>query len=85
MIKRKAEDCVDCWVRREIPSSQSDLTNTAAIGNGVTTPALPKAEPTPVEVARQPNIPHTADVAALEDTLQGRFWLLLERVGYEVW
>lgn len=85
MVKRKAEECLDCWIERRTPDSQDDRTSTLAIEGGVPTPIVPTAEQGPVEASSQPNTPHTADMADLADTSLSHFWLLLERARYEVW
>ena len=85
MVKRKAEECLDCWIERGAPDSQDDCTSTLAIEGGVPTLIVPTAEQGPVEASSQPSTPHTTDVADLADTSLRRFWLLLERAGYEVW
>ena len=84
MVKRKAPDIVDDWLREGELAAAAMQVNIEAIPKAVTPLPLPTVEPNTVQVAGGDVAVASTEVAVTTEEAANWFWGLLVQAGYEL-
>ena len=85
MVKRKATDSVDEWLKEGELATSSRQANLEPTPEAVAALPLPIGEDIRVQVAEDDVAMASTDVAATHEEAANWFWDLLVRAGYESW